>query len=142
MSFKSKLSTALAAAWRCGVNRKAFAIIAASMIIAACMVLSLEWNGSNSSRRLANSLFGALMLAVFSTRWVTTAGRWSGRARPNYLEALNHRRHSANSITGMKLWPRASSIIARPRSIANWFSISEVADRPSERIIQRPDPPR
>jgi hypothetical protein len=42
MSFKSKLSTALAAAWRCGVNRKAFAIIAASMIIAACMVLSLE----------------------------------------------------------------------------------------------------
>jgi hypothetical protein len=38
------------------------------------------------------------MLAVFNTRWVTTAGRWSGRARPNYLEALNHRRHSANSI--------------------------------------------
>jgi hypothetical protein len=34
-----------------------------------------------------------------------------------YLEALNHRRHSANSITGMKLWPHASSIIARPRSI-------------------------
>jgi hypothetical protein len=42
MSFKSKLSTALAAAWRCGVNGKAFAIIAASMIIAAGMVLSLE----------------------------------------------------------------------------------------------------
>jgi hypothetical protein len=40
MSFKS--STALAAAWRCGINGKAFAIIAASMIIAACMVLSLE----------------------------------------------------------------------------------------------------
>jgi hypothetical protein len=39
MSFKSKLSTALAAAWCCGINGKAFAINAASMIIAACMVL-------------------------------------------------------------------------------------------------------
>jgi hypothetical protein len=39
MSFKSKLNTALAAAWRCGINEKAFAIVAASMIIAACMGL-------------------------------------------------------------------------------------------------------
>jgi hypothetical protein len=27
MSFKSKLGTALAAAWRCGINGKAFAIM-------------------------------------------------------------------------------------------------------------------
>jgi hypothetical protein len=38
MSFKSKLSTAVAAGWFRGINGKAFAIIAASMIIAACMV--------------------------------------------------------------------------------------------------------